>query len=74
MGLLKKLLLGSILGSDSSPRMPSYLNDAPQTSTRRERWVCIFCGRHTYYCGRPPANFGGKCKNSPYGTHRYERG
>lgn len=72
MGLLKKLLLGPVLGADKKPQMPSYLRDTEPTYKRRQRWVCIFCGRHTYHCGRPPANFGGPCKNSPYGTHRYE--
>ena len=74
MSLLKKILFGTLLGSEKRSQMPSYLRDMPQTGTRRERWVCMFCGRHTYHCGRPPANFGGPCKNSPYGTHRYEEG
>ena len=74
MGLLKKILLGSVLGADKSPKMPSYLRNMPDTTTRRERWVCIFCGKHTHHCGRPSPKWGGLCRNSPYGTHRYEEG
>lgn len=75
MGLLKKLLLGPVLGADKRPQMPSYLrdtNDSYERKSRFHKYHCIFCGKIITVSGVPNARTGGPCSNSPFGTHRWE--
>ncbi len=79
MGMLGKGLLGLLLGGSNKNSMPSYLRNAQDSygGSRSSKvwWRCAFCGKLCQNSGlsSPSATFGGKCSNSPYGTHRYER-
>lgn len=76
MGLLKKLLLGPILGADKQPQMPSYLRGAADSYDRTSRfqtYCCVFCGKTINVSGTPTAKTGGPCRNSPYGTHYWQK-
>ena len=75
MGLLKKLLLGPILGADKRPQMPSYLRNAEPSYERKsrfKRYHCIYCGKTITVSSTPTAKTGGPCPNSPYGTHYWQ--
>lgn len=72
MGLFGKGLVGAIVKSvDNRNRRNAY---ASMMSNAREckRWECRYCGMRHGDFSRPRANYGGKCKNSPYGTHYWD--
>lgn len=73
VGIIKKLLLGPILGGDNRNKMPSYLRNMPDSyaspKSRFCSYHCIYCGKTITVSGTPTAKTGGSCRNSPYGSH-----
>lgn len=71
-GLLGKLLRDK-QRSDYNRAMNDYINDCQQRATA---YRCRYCGKMCRYGGAfssPSPTYGGKCPNSPYGTHDWRQ-
>lgn len=73
MGLFNGGLIGAILrNAEQNARrkeLMDYMNDPRNQPTM---WECRYCGMRHGAFSRPNPNYGRKCPNSPYGTHRWE--